>query len=290
MKSIHDLLQSRNIQEENRSNHRILWMRQPARLLLAAIAMVAVMTQMAIAQPVPLNLPQLDRVVTRIALYPDPLLAQILTASTYPEQIAPAASWGDQHMYLKGDALTRAIQADQLPWDPSVLALLPFPSVLDMMAHDPGWTQQLGDAVLTQRPEVMDAVQRMRHRARDYGYLTPNGYVNVVDSSGYIQILPVDPALVYVPYYDPVVVFSRPRPGFAVASAIRFGPAITIGTTFRTWGWWYGTGFLWPSHAILIDHRPWDRVWVRRYDYVHPYAHPWVHPTGPRAELHHPHR
>jgi Protein of unknown function (DUF3300) len=110
---------------------------------------------------------------------------------------------------------------------PSILALLPFPSVLDMMARDPAWTEQLGNAVLTQDAEVMDAVQRMRQRARSYGYLAPNSYINVIATGGYIQILPVDPNVVYVPYYDPLVVFAPPRPGFAIAGAIHFGPGIT---------------------------------------------------------------
>jgi hypothetical protein len=225
--------------------------------------------------------------VQRIALYPDPLLAQVLTASTYWNEIPDAAAWADQHSYLKGDALAHAIQDDHLQWDASVLALLPFPSVLDMMAQDPGWTEQLGNAVLTQRSEVMDAVQRMRRQAKDYGYLTPNGYLNVVTTGGYIEILPVNPGVVYVPYYDPLVVFAPPRPGFIVATAIHFGPGITIGAAFGTWGWWFGSGFLWPSHAILIDYRPWERVWVGRDAYVHPYGHPWVHPVGPRVEVHH---
>ena len=146
--------------------------------------------------------------MARIALYPDPLLANILTASTYWTEIPEAAAWADQHSYLKGDALAQAMQADHLQWDPSVMALLPFPSVLDMMARDPAWTQQLGNAVLTQDADVMDAVQRMRQRAMSYGYLTPNGYMNVISSGGYIQILPVDPNVIYVPYYDPVVVFA----------------------------------------------------------------------------------
>ncbi len=147
-----------------------------------------------LAQAAPLAPPQLDQLVARIALYPDPLLAQILTASTYWTEIPDAASWADQHSYLKGDALASAIQADHLQWDPSILGLLPFPSVLDMMARDQAWTEQLGNAVLNQRPEVMDAVQRMRRLARQYGYLAPNGYVNVVDSGGYIEVRPVNPA------------------------------------------------------------------------------------------------
>jgi hypothetical protein len=228
----------------------------------------------------------LDQLVARIALYPDPLLAQILTASTYSSEIPEAAAWADEHSYLKGDALAEAIQADHLQWDPSILALLPFPSVLDMMAHDPSWTEQLGNAVLTQDPDVMDAVQRMRQRARHYGYLAPNGYVNVVSDGGYIQILPVNPNVLYVPYYDPLVVYEPPLPGVAIADAIHFGPGISIGAVFGGWGWWLGSGFIWPSHTILIDRRPWTRVWINRFGYVHPYAHPWVRPIGPRMEVH----
>jgi len=238
------------------------------------------------AQPAALSPPQLDQLVARIALYPDPLLANVLSASTYWTEIPEAAAWADQHSYLKGDALAQAMQADHLQWDPNIMALLPFPSVLDMMARDPAWTQQLGNAVLTQDSDVMDAVQRMRQRAMGYGYLTPNDCMNVTSSGGYIQILPVDPNVVYVPYYDPVVVFAPPRPGFAIGGAIRFGPGITIGAAFGGWGWWLGSGFAWPSHTILIDRRPWDRVWVNRSAYIHPYVHPWVRPVGPRVEVH----
>ncbi|MGA8671741.1 MAG: DUF3300 domain-containing protein [Terracidiphilus sp.] len=180
-------------------------------LFIAFVPLMALcVPRSALAQPAPLAPPQLDQLVARIALYPDPLLAQILTASTYWTEIPEAASWADQHSYLKGDALASAIQADHLQWDPSVLGLLPFPSVLHMMAQDQAWTEQLGNAVLNQRPEVMDAVQRMRRLARQYGYLAPNGYVNVVDSGGYIEVLPLNPAMIYVPWYDPYVVFAPP--------------------------------------------------------------------------------
>src|SRR3984885_14896227 len=138
---------------------------------------------------------QLDNIVSRVALYPDPLLAQILTASTFPDQIPEAAEWADEHHYLTGAELARAIEADQLWWDPSVQALLPFPSVLDMMASDMDWTTNLGNAVLAQRPDVMDAVQRMRHKAKDYGYLRSNPQI-VVSGGTYIGIAPVDPGYV----------------------------------------------------------------------------------------------
>src|SRR5580700_1742855 len=114
---------------------------------------------------------ELDHLVQRVALYPDPLLAQVLSASTFADQISDAARWADQHHYLTGPALAQAITEDQLPFDPSVQALLPFPSVLDMMAGNIDWTTQLGNAVLAQRPDVMDAVQRERALSMQYGYL-----------------------------------------------------------------------------------------------------------------------
>ena len=103
--------------------------------------------------------------------HPDPLLAQIFAAATYPDQLPDAARCADQHHYLSGQALADAIQADQLPWDPSVQALLPFPTVLSMMASDMPWTGALGNAFLAQQQDVMNAVQRDRGEASQYGYL-----------------------------------------------------------------------------------------------------------------------
>ncbi len=230
---------------------------------------------------------QLDQLVSRIALYPDGLLAQVLTASTFSNEIPEAATWAQQHSYIHGEDLARAIQEDQLPWDPSVIALLPFPQVLDTMARDMGWTQQLGNAVLAQRPDVMDAIQRMRQRAYDYGYLRSNEYEHVqVAGPGDIEVEPVNPGYYYVPYYDPYVVYARPRPGFFVGGAIRFGPGITIGAAFAPWGWG-GVGFGWRDHSILVDRRPWGRTWVNRQVYVHPYAGgAYRRYEGPRVERH----
>jgi hypothetical protein len=235
--------------------------------------------------PPPVAPQQLDQLVQRIALYPDPLRAQVLTASTFWQQIADADAWAQQHSNLKGDALAQAIQADNLPWDPSVLSLLPFPTVLDMMAADPQWTGSLGNAVLVQRSDVMDAVQRQRRLAHNYGHLATNPYDNVVDNGGYLEIQPVNPAYYYVPVYTPAVVFYAPRPGFVITTGIRFGPAVTIGPAFGVYGW-YGAGFGWGGHTILIDHRPWTRTYYNRGVYVHPYAHPYVHPVAPRVEAH----
>jgi hypothetical protein len=212
---------------------------------------------------------QLDQMVSRIALYPDALLAQILAAATYSDQIPDAARWGDQHHYLTGQALADAIQADQLPWDPSVQALLPFPSVLDMMASDMNWTTDLGNAFLAQQQDVMDAVQRERRKARDFGYLRSNGQI-IVGGGPYTTIAPVNPAYVVVPYYDPRIVFFAPRPGFVVGGAIRFGFGVTIGGFFRPWGWGYDR-FDWDRHAVIINNEPWRRGWGDRRAYVHPY-------------------
>jgi hypothetical protein len=243
--------------------------------------------QMAQGQPAPpLQSPeQLDRLVNRIALYPDPLLAQTLTAATYWDEIADADAWANEHSYLHGDALSAAITADNLSWDPSVLALLPFPSVLDMMAKDPNWTGQLGNAVLSQREDVMDAVQRLRHQAYGYGYLRSNADIDVIDQGGYIEIDPYNPYLYYVPVYDPLIVFGPPRPGLFIGGVIRYGPAVTLSVSFGRFGW-FGAGFGWGAHTLLIDHRPWVRTYANRAVYVHPYAHPYVRPAAPRVERH----
>jgi len=230
---------------------------------------------------------ELQRIVSPIALYPDPLLAQVLTASTFYGDIPDAAQWADQHHYLTGDALAQAIAADQLPWDPSVQALLPFPSVLDMMASAMQWTEELGNAVLAQRPDVMDAVQVMRRRAYDYGYLRSNTAV-VVGAGPYITIMPVNPGFVVVPAYSPGIVFAAPRVGFVVGAAIRFGFGVAIGLAFRPWGWGFGwTHFDWGHHVVIVNNHPWGRTWVNRATYVHPYAVQRYARSAPRPAEHH---
>jgi len=226
----------------------------------------------------------LERLVDRIALYPDPLLGNILAASTFSDQIFDAEAWAHRHGYLHGEALARAISDDHLWFDPSVQSLLPFPDVLDMMARDINWTRALGDAFLGNRSGVMDAVQSLRHRAWDYGYLrsTPQLMVN---NGPYIDIVPVDPNFYYVPYYDPAVVFFAPRPGFRVGLGIRYGPGITLGAAFSPWGW-YGGGirFGWREHDFFLNNRPW--VGVRR-GYAHPYNMPRYERGGfDRREVH----
>jgi hypothetical protein len=238
-------------------------------------AWIALATGVAYAQAPPTPPPsyppqELDRLVQRVALYPDPLLAQVFAAATFPDQIPDAAQWADQHHYLTGDALAAAISQDQLPWDPSVQALLPFPSVLEMMASDMAWTQEVGNAFLAQQPDVMDAVQRMRHSAYQYGYLRTNPQV-IVNAGPYIEILPANPAFLVVPYYNPLIVFAPPRPGFFVGGAISFRFGVTLGVAFRPWGWGVNR-FVWSAHNVFINNARWDRTWVNRRTYVHPYA------------------
>lgn len=130
----------------------------------------------------------------------------------------------------------------------------------------------------------MDAVQRDRQKARDYGYLRSNTQM-VVSGGPYIAITPVNPAFVCVPVYDPRVVYFAPRPGFFIGGAIGFGYGVTIGTWFRPWGWGYNR-FDWREHGVFINNRPWGREWVNRAAYVHPYVsvQRW---EGPRHEERH---
>jgi hypothetical protein len=213
---------------------------------------------------------QLDNLVSRVALHPDPLLAQILAAATFPDQIPDATKWADQHHYLTGDELAQAISNDQLPWDPSVQALLLFPTVLEQMANDMNWTTDIGNAFLSQQQDVMDAVQRMRQKARDFGYLSTNQQV-IVSGGPYITILPARPDYLVVPYYDPLVVYARPRPGFFVGAGISFRFGVNLGVAFRPWGWG-NNRIAWDRRTVFINNAPWGRTWVNRREYVHPYA------------------
>jgi hypothetical protein len=241
-------------------------------------------------QPPPPQSPQqLDQLVGPVALYPDGLLAQVLTASTYGDQLPDAAGWANQHAYIHGDALADAMRRDNLQFAPSVMALLPFPSILSYMAQNMAWTEQLGNDVLAQRPDVMDAVQRMRYQAYEYGYLNNPQYTQyehvAVVGPRMIEIVPVNPGFYYVPYYNPYLVFAPPRPHGFVGAVFSFGGGIQIGAAFSPWGWG-GVGFGWREHNILIDNHPWARGWNNRAVYVHPYAQPYRPVAGPRREDH----
>lgn len=240
-------------------------------MVLATTVMCCMWAAPAAAQGQPYYAPeQLDRMVSRVALYPDPLLAQVLAAATFPNDIPDAAAWADEHHNLTGGQLAAAIEGDQLPWDPSVQALLPFPNVLQMMASDMRWTTDIGDAFLGQQQEVMYAVQRMRQRARDYGYLRSGPQIAVAGGP-YITIMPARPDYIVVPYYDPVVVYARPRPGIFIGAAIGFRFGVGVGVAFRPWGWGYNR-IAWDRRVVFINNAPWQRTWVNRYEYHHPYT------------------
>ena len=179
----------------------------------AVLAPQKLAAQGAEQQPARLAPATLDNVVARVALYPDPLLAQVMAAATFTEQIPAATQWANQHATLKGDALAQAMDSANLGFDPSVQALLAFPSVLDLMNKDLGWTQQLGDATLVQRGDVMDSIQRMRKKAYDSGNLKSTPQITIVQSAPQvIEIQPPSPTVIYVPVYNPVVVYVPPPP------------------------------------------------------------------------------
>src|SRR3974377_1356404 len=150
---------------------------------------------------------ELEALVAPIALYPDTLLAQVLMASTYPLEVVQAERWANENKNLKGDQLKSA--ADKQAWDETVKALVATPSVLTMMSTKLDWTQKLGDAVLAQQPDVMDAIQRLRSKAYANNKLQSTEEQKVtVRQEGNRQVVdiePTNPQTIYVPYYDPAV-------------------------------------------------------------------------------------
>jgi len=200
--------------------------------------------------------------VAPIALYPDSLVAQILAASTFPEEVVEADRWVQSNPDLKGDALGRAV--DQQPWDPSVKALSAFPSVLGNMDKNLSWTSSLGDAYYNQQQDVMDAVQVMRRRAEEAGNLKNTPQQTVATQGEDVEIQPTDPNTVYVPAYDPWLVYGGPIvawPGWYPYPGIWFGgPYLSFGVGFGIgwfggFGWGYPHwGFDWHNHAVMFNH------------------------------------
>jgi hypothetical protein len=240
----------------------------------AALTMQPLAAQDAQAPPAKLSPQQLDDVVARVALYPDPLLAQVMAAASFVEQITAATQWADQHSSLKGDALAQAMESANLGFDPSVQALLAFPSVLDLMNNDLAWTQALGDATLVQRGDVMDAVQRMRKQAYDAGNLKSSPQITVVQSSPQvIEIQPPNPTVIYVPTYNPQVVYVAPpppSPGVVIAAAaIGFAVGVALSPAYSNNYWGPHPGFGWGNGTMVIYNGAWGRTWVNHSTYVH---------------------
>jgi uncharacterized membrane protein YgcG len=189
---------------------------------------------------------QLQRLVAPIALYPDSLVAQILAASTFPDEVVEADRWVQAHPDLKGQDLGQAV--DQQPWDPSVKALTAFPSVLGNMDKNLSWTSSLGDAYYNQQQDVMDAVQVMRRKAQAAGALKDPQHEVVKEDGPTIEIEPADPDVVYVPAYDPWLIYGYPIvawPGWYPYPGIWFGgPFFSFGIGFGI-GWYGGFGWGW---------------------------------------------
>jgi len=203
---------------------------------------------------------QLQQLVAPIALYPDSLVAQVLAASTYPEQVVEADRWVQAHPDLKGDDLAKAV--DQQNWDPSVKALCAFPSVLGNMDKNLSWTSSLGDAYYNQEQDVMDAIQFMRQKAQQAGNLKSTPQQTVTADGPSIVIQPAAPDVVYVPAYDPWLVYGypiAPWPYWYPYPGIWFGgPSLFFGVGFGIgffggYGWGWGRwGFDWHNHYAVF--------------------------------------
>jgi hypothetical protein len=185
----------------------------------------------------PLTSSQLDALVAPIALYPDALVAQVLAGASYADEVAFADLWLAQNQNLQGTALTQAV--NQQSWDPSVKALTQFPSVLHNLAKNLSWTSSLGQAFENQQSDVMAAVQDMRAKAQAAGTLQSSSQIKVVQQSP--QTIIIEPAtsnVVYVPQYNPAVVYGAPlvvpayTPPVAVAAGLSFGAGVAIGAAF----------------------------------------------------------
>jgi hypothetical protein len=199
---------------------------------------------------------QLDSLVAPIALYQDELLAQVLVASTYPLEIVQLQQFLAKHKDLKDKALADAVMKQN--WDPSIQAMAPLPEVVKRLSDDIKWTTDLGNAVLAQQSDVMDAVQRMRAKAAEKGNLKSNEQMKVetkvVESKSVIVIEQSKPDVVYVPSYDPVVVYGAPPypyppiyyppPGYyAAGMAISFGVGMAMGAAWGGGGWCCNSGW-----------------------------------------------
>ncbi len=206
----------------------------------------------------PLSDPQLDQLLGPIALYPDPLIALILPAATLPAQIVQA------DRYVSGGGDPNLI--DQQGWDPNVQGLTHYPGVLQWLDQNLDWTTELGQAFLNQQPAVMDSIQRLRQTALNLGNLQSTPQQEVINDGGYIEIIPVNPQVVYVPVYEPEEVYDLSAPNGL--PYITFGPACAIGP-------WLDCDFDWINHNLIFWNqahpRPanWWRTPLRRRDLGH---------------------
>ncbi|MPT38636.1 MAG: DUF3300 domain-containing protein [Achromobacter sp.] len=218
---------------------------------------------------------QLDQLMAPVALYPDSLLSQILMGATYPEDVAAAAKWSAAHTSESGDKAVKAVEGEA--WDPSVKSLVAFPSVMDMMGRQPDWVKSVGDAFLAQPDAVMDSVQRLRVQAQKAGNLksTPQQKVtsNTTNDKTVVVIEPADPQVVYVPSYNPTVVYGAwaypsyppyyypPPPGsvFATSLVAGIGFGLGVAAVNSMWG-----GFDWGHGDVDIDVNRYNNINVNQ--------------------------
>jgi len=205
---------------------------------------------------------ELQQLVAPIALYPDSLIAQVLAASTYPADVVEADRWIAQHRGLSN--VQRADEVNRQSWDPSVKALTAFPSILANMDKNLSWTASLGEAYVQEPQQVMNAIQELRHRAEIAGYLSSDSQQTVTTEGQDIVIQPADPQVVYVPEYDPWLVYGSPLvawsdwypyPGLYLGTpGIIFGLGIGLGA-FAGFGWgWHHWGFDWARRGVMFNH------------------------------------
>ncbi len=241
-------------------------------------------------QAAPMSQSELRGLVAPIALYPDNLVAEVLAAATFPDQVAIAEYWLQQNTNLTGNALVQAV--DKESWDASVKGLTGFPSVLGNMAKSLSWTSELGEAYHNQKAEVMTAIQTLRAQAKSAGHLKSTPQITVVQQAPQtIVIEPANPQVVYVPQYNPAVIYGYPyvTPGYtagdvAVASALSFGAGVAVGA-FMGGGWgWNAWGCDWHGGAVLYNHNAFygNTAWHGGYaGGYHPYGYDGgYHPYG----------
>ncbi len=199
---------------------------------------------------------ELDQILSPIALYPDSLLTQVLMASTYPLEVVQADRWAKNNKDMKGDALAKALEAQ--PWDPSVKSLVNFPPVLTMMSEKLDWTEKLGDAFLAQQKDVMDTIQKLRKKAEASGNLKTTKEQKVVVEQETIIIEPANPQVIYVPTYNPTVVYGAwPYPAYPPYPY--YPPGYVAGAAFMglavgaAWGYAWGSAN-WHGGDVNINY------------------------------------